>query len=80
MNKEGICHPGVQAHYELVLETAQLQEVVLGVAPLRGGAGDLALRVDEIARVEGAPAVVALVAAGVLIAAVRAGAVDVAVG
>jgi hypothetical protein len=62
------------------LELGQIEEVVGRRPRLRGRAREFGTGVDEVGGVEGAAAVVALVAAGVLEAAVGAGAFDVAVG
>ncbi len=60
---------------------AHVEEEVLRGANLQVGvAGDLGARVDQLARVVDAPAVVTLVAARLSVAAVRAGALDIAVG
>ena len=63
-----------------VLEADQLQEEVLGIGELRGGAADAAGDALQVARVQGSAAVVALVAAGAVEVAVGADALDVAVG
>ena len=65
-----------------LVDQLRLQEVeVLGLAHLEvGAAGDGAARLDEVGGVEHPGAVLALVAAGVRVAAVGAGADDVAVG
>ncbi len=71
---------GAQPGEQVVLERGELEEVVLGVADHRCGAADPAARLDQVLGVELASAVVALVAAGLGVAAVRAGPLDVAVG
>src|SRR5690554_7657437 len=71
---------GLQPLPERLLETGEEQEVVLGVPLHRRGAADLGDGVDEIDRVEGPAAIVALVTACLAVTAVGAGPLDVAVG
>ena len=71
---------GGQPVAERAGEGRQVEEVVLALDELRRLAVDLADRVDQVDRVELVAAVVALVAAGAVVAADRAGALDVAVG
>ena len=59
---------------------AQAEEVVLGLAVLGRGAAELAARIEEIDRVQGVIAALALVAASLFEAAMGAGALDIAVG
>ena len=65
---------------ERLRERGQVEEEVLRQAPLRRLAVDPGARVDQLLGVELAAAAVALVAAGRLEAAVRAGPLDVAIG
>ena len=65
---------------QLVLERGELEEEVLGLLEDGGVAAEAAADVDELLGVEGASAVVALVAAGSVEIAVGTGALDVAVG
>ncbi len=65
---------------ELTVEGAEAEEEVLLLAPIRRGAADLAAGAEQVGGVEGAAAVVTLVAAGAVIAAVRADTLHVAVG
>src|SRR5205807_4071777 len=65
---------------ELLREGRQLEEELLGLSKDRNLAVDPRARLDQVDRVELVPAVVALVAAGLRVAADRAGALDVAVG
>lgn len=63
---------------DLGLELGLQQEEVLGLADLQvRGTADRRARVDQVGRVEDARAVLALVAAGLVVPAVRAGALDV---
>ena len=72
---------GVEPVPQPVAHQALPQVEVLGLAHLEvGRAGDRRARLDQVGRVELLGAVLALVAAGARIAAVRAGALDVAVG
>ena len=71
---------GVEPVAERLGEGRQVEEEVLGLDELRRLAVDPATRVDQVDRVELVAAVVALVAAGAVVAADRAGALDVAVG
>ena len=64
---------------ELGLERSQREIEVRGLADRRGGAGDLALRVDELGGVQERTALLALIPTGVRVAADRAGPLDVAV-
>ena len=65
---------------QALLEGRQVEEQVLGLADDRRRPAQLAARVDQLDRVERPAAVVALVATSAGVAAVRAGALDVAVG
>lgn len=66
---------------DLVLELRLEQEQVLGLTDLQlGGTADRRTGVQQVGRVEHAGAVLALVAAGLVVAAVRTGALDVPVG
>ena len=70
----------LQPGAERLGERRQVEEEVLGLDELRRLAVDPAARVDQVDGVELVAAVVALVAAGAVVAADRAGALDVAVG
>ena len=70
----------IQPVPQRLLEVRQAEEEVLGLARDGFAAGDLGPWVDQLLRVEGSPAALALVAACLGVVAVRAGALDVAVG
>ena len=69
----------VEPHTDRAGEGRQVEEEVLRLDELRHLAVDPRVRLDEVGRVELVAAVVALVAAGLAVAADRAGALDVAV-
>ncbi len=71
--------PPVEPLAERLGERREVEQVVLGLDELRRLPVDLAARVDQVGGVELVAAVVALVAAGLAVAADRAGALDVAV-
>ena len=71
---------GAQPFEKRLLECAEFPVVVLGLAEHRRIAGQFALGVDEIGRVQGPPAVVALIASGVHEPAVGAGPLHIPVG